>query len=90
MNMMLRGDGNFAQIKMMYQHPRNVRIRSKLLHLHHPLLYVFEADLVGHIKDDDDPQGPPVAAGQNWPVSLLAPCVPHLPGEETSYKILCM
>ena len=33
---------------------------------------------VGDIKDNDDPKSPPVAAGQHWTVSLLAPGVPNL------------
>ena len=80
MIMILRGDEYLDSDKddMTYQYSWNVRIWSKLLHLNHPLLNVLEAYLVGHIKDDDDPQGPPVAAGQDWSVPLLATSVPNL------------
>ena len=61
-----------------YQYSREIWLCRELVHLVDPLLDVVEAHLVGDIEDDDDAQRPPVAAGQNGPVPLLAPRIPDL------------
>ena len=42
------------------------------------VVYVLEAHLVRHVKDDDDPKGSPVAGGKDRSVSLLTTGIPHL------------
>ena len=61
-----------------YQYPRKIWLGGELLNLVEPLLDVAEAHHVGHVEHDDDPQGTPVAAGQDGSVPLLTPGVPDL------------
>jgi hypothetical protein len=39
--------------------------------IHHPLLDIPEADLVGDFEHNDDTQSSSVTTGQDWSVSLL-------------------